>query len=328
MRGCALTVMNTIPLIFNEKKVSHTIIGGTVKKSIEEHIPLTVILLNRGGRYYRSAVFQNLENAGFTSIISVEMANEPYDIESLSARFPSVKFLLPLEKVTIGEMINTAAAEIESDYFFVVWNDMKITPASLPARVLQRQTASDLFCMAPVLSSQRMEALPVQMVPALKGNSFDIEPMLCYRDGSRTAYPFDFTGIYNRTRFISLGGFDHSIRNAYWQNLDLGFRAHLWGESIEIATGFRILYDSDIPKEDITPDSSYFSFYLKNLAPVLRAHEAFLPWSRFYTYATHSGRNILSALRVFLHARRWISINRNRFVHDAATMTARWEPNL
>ena len=130
--------MNTIPTIFNERKVPHTIVGGTVKKSDEDQSPFTVILLNRGGRYYRSTVFQNLENSGFTSIISIEMSTEPYDIENLSIRFPSVKFLVPLEKVTIGEMINTGIAETVSPYIFVVWNDIKISNLTIPPRLISR----------------------------------------------------------------------------------------------------------------------------------------------------------------------------------------------
>ena len=35
--------MNTIPTIFNERKVPHTIVGGTVKKSDEDQSPFTVI---------------------------------------------------------------------------------------------------------------------------------------------------------------------------------------------------------------------------------------------------------------------------------------------
>ena len=68
-----------------------------------------------------------------------------------------------------------------------------------------------------------MENLPVQMVPALKGSSFQVEPMPCFRDSLPTVYPFDFTGIYNRDKFIRMGGFDHAIANPYWQNLDFGF---------------------------------------------------------------------------------------------------------
>ncbi len=318
--------MNTIPTIFNERKVPHTIVGGTVKKSDEETSPVTVILLNRGGRYYRSAVFQSLENAGFTSVISVEMSNEPYDIENLSTRFPSVKFLVPLEKVSIGEMINTGVAETNSPFVFVVWNDIRVSPSGISARVISRVVDEGNLCVAPVFQNQKLEALPVQMVPAVTKNSFQVEPMPCYRDGSPTIYPFDFTGFYSREKFIQLGGFDHTIANPYWQILDFGFRAHLWGEKILLASSFRLSYDGEIPREDITADSSYIRFYLKNLAPVFRRDEAYIPFSRFFSYARRSGVNVIDTWHYFRLARKWVRLNKFRFVRDAANITETWEP--
>jgi GT2 family glycosyltransferase len=318
--------MNTIPSIFNERKVPHTIVGGTVKKSDEESSLITVILLNRGGRYYRSAVFQNLENAGFTSIVSVEMSNEPYDIENLSTRFPSVKFLVPLEKVSIGEMINTGVAETNSPFVFVVWNDVRVIPSGVSPRLLARIVDEKNLCVAPVFQNPKLESLPVQMVPAVTKNSFQVEPMPCYRDSSPTVYPFDFTGLYSREKFIQLGGFDHTIRNPYWQNLDFGFRAHLWGEKILLATSFRLSYDGEIPREDITADSSYIRFYLKNLAPVFRKDEAYIPFARFFSYARRSGVNILDTWNNFRLARKWVRLNKFRFVRDAANITETWEP--
>jgi GT2 family glycosyltransferase len=326
MKECADPVMNTIPTIFNERKVPHTVVGGAVKKSDEDVSPFTVILLNRGGRYYRSAVFQNLENAGFTSVISIEMSSEPYDIENLSTRFPAVKFLVPLDKVTIGEMINTGVAETASPWVFVVWNDIKISPSSVPSRLVSRLKEDEILCAAPVLLNQKLEQLPIQMVPAVNRHSFQVESMPCYRDNSPTVYPFDFTGIYNRERFIKLGGFDYTIANPYWQNLDLGFRAHLWGEKILLSSGFRLAYDGEVPSEDITADSSYIRFYLKNLAPVFRKDEAYLPISRFFSYAGKSGTNILDAWSYFRMVRSWIRLNRFRFVQDAARITECWEP--
>ncbi len=320
--------MNTIPLIFNERKVPHTIVGGTVKKSDEDRSSFTVILLNRGGRYYRSAVFQNLENAGFNSVISIEMSSEPYDIENLSIRFPSVKFLVPLEKVTIGEMINTGIAETDSPFVFVVWNDIKVSASSISARLVARVAEENAFCTVPVLTSQKLESLPVQMVPAINRHSFQVEPMPCFKDNSPTIYPFDFTGIYNREKFIRLGGFDYTITNPYWQNLDFGFRAHLWGEKIAISTTFRLMYDGEVPSEDITADSSYIRFYLKNLAPVFRKDEAFLPISRFFSYAGKSGTNLFEAWTYFRQARKWIQLNKFRFVQDAAKITEIWEPAI
>jgi len=318
--------MNSIPIIFNERKVPHTIIGGKVKKSDEDDSPVTVILLNRGGRYYRSSVFQSLEKSGFTSILSVELSNEPYDIENLSVRFPSVKFLVPMEKVSIGEMINTGMAETNSPLVFVVWNDMRVTPSGVSSRLLDRLREEGVLCASPVLTGQKMESLPVQMVPALNRSSFQVEPMPCFRDGSPTLYPFDFAGIYNRDKFIRLGGFDHTIQSPYWQNLDFGFRAHLWGERIVLSSGFRLGYDGEPPSEDITANSSYQRFFLKNLAPVFRRDEAYLPVSRFFPYASKSGTGIFEAWGDFHSVRRWIAVNRFRFTRDAATMVREWEP--
>ena len=320
--------MNTIPTTFNERKVPHTIVGGTVKKSDEDQSPFTVILLNRGGRYYRSAVFQSLESAGFKSVISIELTAAPYDIENLSIRFPEVKFLVPLEAVTVGEMINTGIAETSSPFVFVVWNDIRVTPTSVPQRLLSRLSEEDILCIAPMLTSQKMENLPVQMVPALKGSSFQVEPMPCFRDSLPTVYPFDFTGIYNRDKFIRMGGFDHAIANPYWQNLDFGFRSHLWGERILLSSAFRLSYDGEVPREDITADAAYIRFYLKNLAPVFRGDESSLPPSAFFRYARKSGTNLLESWGAFSDARRWVRLNKYRFKRDAAALTAEWEPSI
>lgn len=320
--------MNTTPIIFNERKVPHTIIGGQVRKTDEEVSPVTVILLNRGGRYYRSAVLQNLENAGFDSVISIELSAESYDIESLSQRFPRVKFLIPLEKLTVGEMINTGMAETASPRVLVIWNDIRISANSIGKKVLERVKQDDLLCLAPQLSGPKMEALPVQMVPALMRKQFLVEPMAVLRDGCPTVYPFDFTGIYNRERFIRMGGFDWTIADSYWQNLDFGFRAHLWGEHIQLSSSFRLGYDGESAVEDTTRNVSYMRFYLKNLAPVFRRDQAVLPYRLVPGWLTQSGLNPVDALTLFKSVRRWVYSNRYRFTTDAASLCAAWEPVL
>ena len=318
--------MNTIPSIFNEKKVPHTVVGGTTKKSDESESPFTVLLLNRGGRYYRASVFRNLEAAGFDSVVSIETASEPYDIENLSIRFPKVKFLVPLEKISIGEMINTGMAETTSPYVFVIWNDIKVSPSIFSNRLKARITDEPVLCTTPMMTNAKLESLPVQMVPAINRREFQVEPMACYRDGSPTVYPFDFIGIYHREKFIQVGGFDYTITNPYWQNLDFGFRSYLWGERITVASGFRLSYEGEIPGEDITPDDSYMRFYLKNLTPVFKNDEAYVPFSRLFSYLGKSGSNIFDAWAQYAHVRKWVRLNKYRFMQDATILTENWEP--
>lgn len=324
MRGYAVLVMNTIPSIFNERRVPHTVIGGTTRKTDEPAASLTVILLNRGGRFYRSAVFQYLENIGIDSVISVETSNKPYDVESLSARFPRVKFLVPLERVSVGELINTAIIETQSPRVLVCWNDLRLPPSGIPQRVFDRLDEEPALCLVPSLTGQRLESIPVYMVPAFAKRTLTVEPLPGVRDQAATLYPFDYAGIYDRQRFLSLGGFDPEIANPYWQNLDFGFRAFLWGERIVVSTSLRLSYEGDIPREDVTPDSSYVTFYLKNLAPVLRNGSIRLPLWSFFTLLFKGGLNTFEAIGRFRRVSRWISSNRNRFVSDAADLASSW----
>lgn len=317
--------MNIIPTTFNERRVPHTVIGGSVRKNDEPVEELTVILLNRGGRFYRSAVFQNLESAGIGSVISVEMSTETYDVESLSARFPRVKFLVPLEKVTVGELINTAMAETLSPRVLVIWNDQRLPQTGLNQRVLDRLSEEPVLCAVPTLTGQRLENVPVCMVPAFSGKSVSVEPVSAARDQAPTVYAFDYSGLYDRNRFMSLGGYDPDIKNPYWQNLDFGFRAYLWGERLLISSTLRLTYEGDIPREDITADASYFIFYLKNLAPVFGKNGIALPRRAFWTLLLKGGLNIFEALGLLNRISRWISENQNRFIADARRIISSWE---
>ena len=318
--------MNTIPLTFDGWEIPHSVIGGAQGKANEGASELSVILLNRGGRYYRADVFTELEAAGFTSVLSVENSPEPYDVESLSSLFPSVKFLLPQNKLTTGEMINAAVAELASRFVFVLWSDQRIRAITAEKAIWLANSAKDcLFCLTPLLSDDSFGQLPVRMVSRLAKKQFSIAPLPCTRDMEKTIYPFDFTGLYNREKFIDYGGFDSSIANAYWQNADLGFRVNLWGGEIRISHHLRLNYESASPAESIESDSGYLKFYLKNLAPVFKERYAVLPFSKFFSFAAISGMSAFDAWHYFKDAAKWVSVNASRFVMDAPALVSSWE---
>jgi hypothetical protein len=132
-------------------------------------------------------------------------------------------------------------------------------------------------------------------------------------------------GIYDRERFIRLGGFDGTLKNAYWQFMDFGFRSWLWGEEIRSAQQVKISYNGEVPTEDNTIGESYLRFYLKNLAPVFRKDYAHLPFRRFPPYLFRSGEGLFAAWEAFTESRRWVNLNRYRWRNDARTITDRWE---
>ena len=315
---------NTIPSIFNERKIPYTILGSS--GSDRSFGTISAIVLNRGARYYLSSVFQNLISAGISSIVFVESSRGGFELDNLSTRFPDVKFLIPAEDISIGEMINLGMSEVFSDFVLVIWNDMVLQGGIFSGKVTNLLGQETCIAAAPLLFDAKHNSMPVQIVPSLADKDFSTEQFLCIRDAVKTIYIYDFPAVYNREKFIELGGFDYTITNPYWQNLDFGFRAYLWGREVLLSNTFKMRYDGSSPTEDISADDSYIRFYLKNLAPDMGRSGAYLPLRIFFSYAKKSGLNPLNAYKRFMAAKNWIKKHKQNFHISPRKLISEWEP--
>jgi hypothetical protein len=320
--------MSTIPTIFNKTIPSYTALGGEGRGGAAG---LSAILLNRSGRYPRRTLFKELEKTGFDTVVSVEGPHERYDLEDLSGRFPFVRFILLKETISPGEQINLAVSELSGPLFFVLWNDLRIFRGGGAAKIVSwlredegEKTGIRRLCTVPVIQNSRFEILPTLIFPAFFRRTLKTFPFAPLREGLPSLYPFDGVGIYDRDRFIKLGGFDGTLKNPHWQLMDFGFRAHLWGEEISCTQMIRLSYDGEIPAEDNTAEESYRRFYLKNLAPVFRGDFSYLPLRRFPAYLIRTGGDPFAAWEAFSESRRWVRVNRYRFRSDARSLTDLW----
>jgi hypothetical protein len=328
--------MNTIPTIFNETPISYTVVGGRERLA---STGLSAVLLNRSGRYARRNFFQDLEETGFDYVISVESSPEHYDIDELTGRFPFVRFILPQKEISLGERINLAASELDSPLFFVIWNDLKIIAGGTALRMAERLSINNddtkeneserspfkRLCTVPLIQNARFETLPTLIAPAVFRKRVRTLFLTPRCEGFPSLYPFDGVGIYDRERFIRLGGFDGTLKHTHWQLMDFGFRAHLWGEEIVSTQTLKLSYDGSVPVEDNSTDTNYYRFYLKNLAPVFRGDHAHLPLRRFPGYMIRSGGDPFAAWEDFSESRRWVKTNRFRWRCDACTVPGRWD---
>jgi hypothetical protein len=325
--------MNTTPSIFNGPLPPYTVVGG---KERYASTGLSAVILNRNGRYPRRTFFQELEKTGFDFCVSIESPAEHYDIEELSGRFPFVRFILPKKESSLGEQINLAACEIESPLFFVLWNDLKIIAGGTAKRMAERLDNSQdeskdgensrfkRLCTVPVILNSRYEILPTLITPVSLKRKMQTMLLEPHSEGLPSLYPFDGVGIYDRERFIRLGGFDRSMASVHWQFMDFGLRACLWGEEIALSQQTKLSYDGEMPVEDSTAEASYRRFYLKNLAPVFHGDYTNLPLSRFPGYLFKSGEDPFAAWEEFSESRRWVKTNRYRWRADAAAIIERW----
>jgi hypothetical protein len=315
--------------------------GGAVSSGV------SAILLNRGGRYPRRTLFAELEKVGFDSVISLEGPQDRYDLEDLSGRFPFVRFILLQKTLNPGEQINLAVTETASPLFFVLWNDLRILRGGdaekivfwlrlSPEKLLQAPPGASSMrrlCTAPVIQNSRLEILPTLTSPALYRSklpwklrdnlkALHFEPQT---EAQPSLYPFDGVGLYDRDRFVRLGGFDGAIQNPYWQLMDFGFRGYLWGEEIRCTQLIRLSYDGEAVPEDTTADAGYRRFYLRNLAPVFRKDSAHIPLRLFPGYLFKTGEDLSTAWGEFKENRQWVLANGGRFQKDARTLTGLWE---
>lgn len=314
--------MNTIPLTFNERQIDRTVLGGT--QVVEEiKLPVAAILINTGGIHFRQTMIENLLECGFKDIISIESDPENYNIEEISMQFPSVKFVVPLENVNEGDMINMGIEETKSEWVLVLKDTLNITKNILSPRIFEFLTKDNPYCVAPLLSFNG-ERVTCCYFPSIKKSLLEVVTDSVVAEGKATLYPQDFIALYNRKKFIDLGGFDYTIKSSYWQNLDLCFRSWLWGEKITLSTVLNISYNQKTEGVDKTANIGSSRFFLKDLAPHFKNDHAFVSPMEFFSFLPRSSCGLFESLRQFADGRDWVKKNKYRFKFDAVYLVENW----
>lgn len=304
--------------------IPYTVVGGErVDRGTQPQKSVSIVLLNRGGKFNRPTLFAELEKLETSEILSVESSAASYDVESLARSYTNVRFLLLERRVTIGEMVNLAVQEANGKFVLVLWNDMRVS--SFSQRVVERARDDEILCTVPVMRGPRLEVIPSLMAPGFFGNQLKVLPSNPQLDNAPSLYPFDYVGLYHRERFLFSGGFDGAVQNSYWQKLDFGFRAFMWGSAIRCNLNFKVNCLTAQEPEDTTPDQSYKRFFLKNLSVRFNGDQGVLPFSRFIPFWLKTPGGIVESYRFFREVQEWVAKNRYLFTQDARRVTEMWE---
>lgn len=314
--------MSTIPSIFNEHQINMLVLGG--KESVAAaRMNAAAIVLNSGWSPWRTQAVENLVKCGFSEIVFVELDSANYNLESFANRFPFVKYIVPLEDATDGELINLAAGEINADFFLVLRDSLDFSQNILSSTLARSLEGFNAFCVAPRLLTMKL-AFPILYSPEVHGGKLRIAAVSAVSDGLPDLMPFDFVGLYDRKKFIGLGGFDYTITQPYWQNMDLSMRAWLWGERNVLSTALCLNYTGKPPVLDTTPSQNSNRFYLKNLVPRFYEDHGKIPFSSFWSFFKSSSCGFTEALSQFKEAGRWVDKNKYRFKRDIIDLVENW----
>ena len=263
----------------------------------------------------------------FRSIVSVELDSNNFSVEDLAKKYPSVKFIVPLEKTTDGEMINLAMAEVEADYVLVLRNSLDIHPGFIHQNLAERILKDDVFCVIPRLTDSNKNSIIEQFIPTVEKKHFAVKESFVVNDGLNTLFSADNIALYNRKKFIQLGGFDYAIKSKYWQNLDLGLRSWLWGEETKLTTLLQFSYIQE-PIFDKTINLDYLRFFLKNGVHKMKNNEAYISNLSFPKFFMNSSCGFLEAKRQFKATRKWIKQNKYKIKMDLETLIKNWKAKI
>ena len=316
--------MSFIPSTFDEHQINMTLIGGKENKS-PDALNISVILINSSASHLKLNVFENLLGCNFRSIISVEHDSSNYSIEDISKKFPDIKFLIPLEKASDGELINLAMSEIDADYVLVLRDSLYIPSGVVLTNLADRLTSSKIYCVVPRLLDKNKNGLYTLFTPGAEKSHFVIDSSSYVTDTKKTIYPKDYIALYNRKKFIQLGGFDHTIKTPYWQNLDLAVRSWLWGEETKLTTMLQLSYIDEPSIDDRTINQDYLKYYLKNEAPKYKNQAAYIRNTSFLKFLFRSSCGYLEAKRQFDAAKQWVEKNKYQFKMDLQTFIKDWQ---
>jgi hypothetical protein len=323
--GYAGSVMNTIHSTSKIPEIPYTIVGDTKEDTTIPAPYVTILLLNRGGKFYREELFKNVMSCEFAETIYIEGPGISYDIEPLVKKYPGIKFLLLKDAISPGEKINLGVKESRSVLVFALWSDMKIVDKCFTETLIDNIGKRSHLCTVPVLENSNHEPVPSLQVPGYMKRDIQVIPWVSTKDSSQSLFPHDFCGIYQKEGFERIGGFDPEIKNPYWQKIDFGFRAFLWGEEIRFCKDLRVRYMGSVHPENITPDESYKRFYVKNIYVNYKKGVGYIPWYKLLHYLFHSNSGPFNSCKEFFAIRKRVKENSKRFKNNAQNLIAQWE---
>ena len=316
--------MNTIPLTFNERQISHTVIDGN--KNLDGiKMPVTCIVIRHGISQFKDFVFKNLLQKGFAQIISIEKKTSIDFADDFYNQFPQIKFIVTLEEnVTEGDMLNLAMSQSKYKNVLVLQEEQCTQNFNFTAANAKKFIEKNVFCICPRLINASYSSINVRFSPCVEKSKFVVREENLFTEWSKTLYSADLSGFYNLDKYVALGGIDCTILSEYWQKLDLFLRAWLWGEETLLSQSLSLCYGETLVNQNKTADETYMRFYLKNLLPVFKSDHAYIPVKSFFKFNSRSPYNFVDSVNLFNDARQWVLKNQYRFKTDCAGLVANW----
>jgi GT2 family glycosyltransferase len=207
---------------------------------------LSVVIPNYNGERLLAQLLpqllQSLASSGITSeIIVADDASSDAGVPFLRDNFPSVKVVEGRENLGFGGNCNRGAAAANGEYIAFVNSDIALDGEPFTALLAMMDAEPEAFAAMPIIYAESLQRVEnVQEVWLSRGLPW-LRPLpdvpVENVDSVRTALigralEAPLCGAFfvcRRSSFVELGGFSPAFGKAYWEDVDLGFRAQRRG---------------------------------------------------------------------------------------------------
>ncbi len=277
----------------------------TSSDSYYDSHPLTLGILVRGDLAATWDLVEEVKQASPEMPVIISCTSSQADSSrKMLHQFSRTMIIQHHQARTPGEVVNEIMERSRSAWTSVCWSDMRVQTD----RFLSPPADDHLLCRVPVLVDASSNMLPRTCIPFGRDEHIGFAPL---QEGVKTIMPFDYAGIYDTLQFRSIGGYADRFMQPFWQLVDFGSRAWLWGYSLEISDALRLQYQRRFPVYDQTRDLDYYRWYRRNCS-------------------MKRVRGILKHTRTFLHQRaaeerQWVADNQHRFMRSMEEVISRWD---
>lgn len=306
--------------------LSYTVLGDKSSFIDDSKVFSFVLLVREDSPFFREELFKFLSDFSFIKeVLVIDRPSASIDLEPYLQRYPKIRFILVDKEHTWGEKINIAMEEATSNSVFILWSDTEIQNPFWLSSLFQGMRQKKCLCVVPELLDKEGLILPTVHIPVFNEKTLKIIDLPAEEEIHFSLYPHDYIGLYNRSLFLSLGGFDSQISSYYWQKVDFGMRAYQWGEKIGINRTMKLRYSGDFFVESLSGEESYSFFYLKNYWPYyVKDHIEFSFW-RWLTLLKPSKMRVKDILKNTLDIKQWLYKHRYRYKKDLKGVIELWE---
>lgn len=317
--------MSTTPLTSDSKLASYSVIGNQNYR-VERKSAVSVVVVNRSEAFWNEKLIETLCGESLDDIISVEATGVNKDFRKALDRFGALRFVVTDAALSVGEMINCAMAEALHPWVLVMWNDMNLTASSLNVNFLERLKKSDSLFINPLCCSPANQIIPSIAIPlSYKRSRLKIAFGNMKSNASESLFPFHYCALYDRKKFLALGGFDGRFKQSnFWQLADFGFRGYLQGFHSSSDSQLRFICPP-LVSMDSTVNEDYLLFYLKNLGFHFIPNGSYLPYRHYFKLKNGSG--LSDRWKLFRELRESVRLNREKIKRSPIEVVDQWNQN-